>query len=132
MAEALLRHVSSGVVWAESAGLEPGAQNPLAVEVMREIGIDIRGRETKSVFQLYQAGRLFDYVITVCDEASAQRCPVFPGITKRLHWSFEDPASFTGSWPQRLEQTRRVRDEIQAKVEALCAEIGALGQAHTA
>jgi arsenate reductase (thioredoxin) len=109
------------------AGLEPGVLNPLAVEVMRETGIDISRHETKSVLDFFKQGKLYRYVITVCDETAAESCPIFPGITTRLHWSFTDPAMFTGSLEERREKTRRVRDEIKAKVEAFIAEVGNAG-----
>jgi arsenate reductase (thioredoxin) len=122
MAEAYLTALGGERYEAYSAGLEPGVLNPLAVEVMREAGIDISRNETKSVFDFFRQGNLYRYVITVCDETAAESCPVFPGITTRLHWSFADPAMFTGSSEERLEKTRRVRDEIRAKVEAFIAE----------
>jgi arsenate reductase (thioredoxin) len=125
MAEAFLAALGGDRFEASSAGLEPGVLNPLAVEVMREAGIDISGNETKSVFDFFRQGNLYRYVITVCDETAAESCPVFPGITTRLHWSFADPAAFTGSREERLEKTRRVRDEIREKVEAFIAETGA-------
>jgi arsenate reductase len=119
MAEAFLNKLAGHKFEAESAGLEPGELNPLAVEVMREVGIDISRNKIKSAFDLYQRGELFSYVITVCDEKAAQRCPVFPGLlTKTINWSIEDPASFTGTLEEKLEKTRRVRDTIKAKVEA--------------
>jgi arsenate reductase (thioredoxin) len=124
MAEALTSQRCGTEVHAYSAGLEPGTINPLAVAVMQEIGVDLSLTQTKSVFDMYRAGMLFNYVVTVCDEASAERCPVFPGITKRLHWSFRDPAAFEGTQGDRLAQTRAVRDEIKAKVEELCELIG--------
>ncbi|MDD5169702.1 MAG: arsenate reductase ArsC [Syntrophales bacterium] len=117
MAEALVNHLAGDRFHAESAGLEPGELNPLAVEVMQEIGIDISHNQTKSVFDFYKKGALFDYVITVCDEANAERCPVFPGIAKRIHWSFTDPSSLTGTDAERLAQTRIIRDEIKRTIE---------------
>jgi arsenate reductase len=117
MAEAWLKHLYGGRFEAESAGLEPGALNPMAVQAMREVGIDISGNRTQAVFDLVKAGRLYAYAITVCDEAGAERCPVFAGITKREHWSFPDPAAFAGSDEERLAQTRRVRDAIRIRVE---------------
>lgn len=117
MAEAFLNTLAGDRFSASSAGLEPGALNPLAVEVMKEVGIDISRNITKSVFDLYTSGALFAYVIAVCDAEAAQRCPTFPGITRTLVWSFPDPASFTGSWEERLARTRQVRDAIRAKVE---------------
>lgn len=122
IAEAYVRQECGDLVSATSAGIEPGELNPLAVEVMKEDGIDISLKTTKSVFDLYKSGELFHYVITVCDEASAERCPVFPGITTRLHWSFADPATFTGDRDERLELMRHVRDEIKAKIQQWCAK----------
>ncbi|MBN1614652.1 MAG: arsenate reductase ArsC, partial [Deltaproteobacteria bacterium] len=97
MAEAWLNHSCGDLFEAKSAGLEAGTLNPFAVEAMKEAGIDISHNETKAVFDLIKSGELFSYVITVCDETSAEKCPVFPGITKRLHWSFADPSSLSGT-----------------------------------
>ncbi|MBF0318334.1 MAG: arsenate reductase ArsC [Nitrospirae bacterium] len=117
MAEALLRKLGGGRFEAESAGLEPGVLNPLAVEALRETGIDISAKKTQSVEGLINTGSTYDYVITVCDGASAERCPVFPGGGKRLHWSFDDPSGFTGTFDERLDKTRAVRDDIQRKIQ---------------
>ena len=117
MAEALLKSLAPDRFDAESGGLEPGTLNPLAVEAMRELGIDISDNRTKKVFEFIRQGTLFAYVITVCDETSAEACPIFPGVTKRLHWSFDDPSSFTGTHEERLAKTRDVRDRIKAKLE---------------
>lgn len=123
MAEAFLNRRCPEDFIAESAGLEPGTVNPLAIAAMREVGIDISTNDTKSTFDLLQRGRQYSYVITVCDETSAERCPVFPGGARRLHWSFPDPATLPGSWEERLAQTRLIRDQISAKIDAWCAEI---------
>jgi len=124
MAEALLNHLAGERFEAESAGLEPGVLNPLAVSVMKEIGIDISQNKTKSVFDLFKRGELFSYVITVCDAASAEACPIFPGLlSKIIHWSFEDPYSFTGTLEEKLEKTRRVRDAIKEKIEEWLKEL---------
>ena len=123
MAEALLRHVGGDLFDVESAGLEPGKLNPLAVEAMAEMGIDISGNPTKKVFDFFKEGRMFHFVITVCDEASAERCPIFPGITTRLHWSFEDPSSFQGTPEEKLAKTISVREEIRKKVTAFASEV---------
>ena len=120
MAEALLSQMCGAAFEAESAGLEPGILNPLAVEALREIGIDIARKVTRAIADVVQAGTRFDYVITVCDESSAARCPIFPGGTTRLHWNLPDPAKFQGGWKERLEQTRKVRDEIKSKIEGFC------------
>src|SRR5262245_8602612 len=115
MAEAFMNDICGEAFEAESAGLEPGTLNSIVVEAMQEIGIDISGNKTKSVFDMFKSGKLFHYAITVCDETSAERCPIFPGITKRLHWSFPDPSSFQGSHDEKLAKTREVRDTIKAK-----------------
>lgn len=120
MAEALLNQMCGDLFEAQSAGLEPGTLNPLAVAAMREIGIDISGNQTRSVADVVKTGQRFDYVITVCDESSAEQCPIFPGGGERVHWNFPDPAKFTGSWDERLEQTREVRDSIESKIEEFC------------
>jgi arsenate reductase (thioredoxin) len=116
MAEAFLRQFAGDRFEVESAGLEPGRLHPLAVQAMQQAGIDISGARTQSVFELFKTGRRFQYVISVCDEASAERCPVFPGVTTRLNWSFDDPSAFPGSDADRLRATIRVRDQIRDRV----------------
>ena len=123
MAEALLNNIAGDFFQAESAGLEPGELNPLAVQTMLEIGIDISGRKTKSVFDYLKEGRTFNFVITVCDESQSERCPIFPGRSNRLHWSFPDPAALTGTEKEKLEQTREIRNSIEAKIIQFCEEI---------
>ena len=123
MAEAFLKQIAGNRFEIESAGLEPGRLNPLAVEVMKEIGIDISGNRTKSAFDFFKEGKLYTYVITVCDETSAEQCPFFPGITTRLHWSFADPSGFTGTQEEKLEKTRQVREAIREKIESWLKEI---------
>ena len=122
MAEAFLKKYGDDIFEVESAGLEPAAINPNVVEVMGEVGIDLRQKATKDVFDLFRKGRMFNIVVTVCDQASAQRCPILPGMTKRLAWSFPDPASFTGSREEVLQKTREVRDEIEEKIKAFAKE----------
>jgi len=117
MAEALLNHLAGDRFAAESAGLEPGVLNPLAVGAMKEMGIDISANKTQSVFDVFLSNRLFSYVITVCDEASAERCPIFPGVTKRLHWSFRDPAALQGTYETRLKEAVIIRDQIRTRIE---------------
>jgi arsenate reductase len=122
MAEALLNTLGADRFEAESAGLEPGTLNPLAVEAMKEIGIDISRNSTKGVFDFIRQGRLFHYVITVCDETSGQRCPVFPGHAKRLHWDFPDPSALEGTHEKKLKETEKIRDAIKAKIETWIRE----------
>ncbi len=121
MAEAFLNQLAGERFKAESAGLEPAELNPLAVEVMREVGIDISNNQAKKVFDLYKQNRLYDYVIPVCEEA-AERCPTFPGHATVLRWSLENPESFTGSYQERLAKTRRVRDQARKEIEKFIAE----------
>ena len=109
MAEGLLRQMGGDRFEVFSAGVSPTRVRPEAIEVMKEIGIDISNHHSKSVEQF--SGQEFDYVITVCDNANKQ-CPVFPGRTQRLHWSFDDPAAVEGDEDARLAVFRRVRDEI--------------------
>ena len=122
MAAAYLQQMGGDRFEVESAGLEPGKLNPLAVAAMRDAGIDISGNGTQSVFDLFKSGRRFQFVISVCDAASAERCPIFPGVTTRLNWNFADPSAFTGSEAERLQKTIAVRDEIRARVRTWVAE----------
>lgn len=124
IAEAFLNALAGDEFEAESAGFEPEEINPLAVKAMAEIGIDISSHKPKAVFDLIKKGSFYAYVITVCDESSAERCPIFPGVTRRIHWSFEDPAGFAGSEEEKLAKTRIIRDEIKMKVEDFIAEYG--------
>lgn len=122
MAAALLNKRCGEFFEAESAGLEPGKLNPMAVDVLHEIGIDVSRNKTRAVFDVFKSGQLFAYVITVCAESEAKGCPIFPGVTTRLHWTFPDPSKFTGTPEEKLEQTRRVRDKIDSQVRDFCAE----------
>jgi arsenate reductase len=125
MAEAWLNYLCGEFFEAQSAGLEPGTLNPLAVKVMSEVGIDISHKKTQAVFDAVESRQLFTYVITVCDESSAERCPIFTGPAKRLHWSFLDPSQVTGTAEEKLARVREIRDAIRAKVENWCAEVTA-------
>ena len=113
MAEGLLRHDSGGDFEVASAGVEASFVRPQAIKVMSEIGIDISNHHSKSVEEFL--GQEFDYVITVCDNAN-ERCPVFTGNVKRIHWSLDDPAAVTGEEEVKLETFRRVRDEIRERL----------------
>jgi arsenate reductase len=123
MAEAFLNQICGDQFEALSAGLEPGSLNPFVVEAMQELGIDISANKTKAVFDIFKSGLLINYAITVCDETSAERCPIFPGITKRLHWSFPDPSALQGTHEEKLARTREIRDEIKARIEQWCDEV---------
>ena len=118
MAEGLLRHMAGDRFEVASAGVSPTKVRPEATEVMREIGIDISQQRSKAVDDFID--REFDYVITVCDNANEQ-CPVFPGTTNRIHWSFDDPAAVEGDELARLAVFRRVRDEILHRLQLFVA-----------
>jgi arsenate reductase (thioredoxin) len=122
MAAAVLNKMCGEFFEAHSAGLEPGVLNPLAVEVLQEIGIDISRNKTQAVFDVFVSGQLFPFVITVCSETEAKGCPIFPGVTTRLHWPFPDPSKLTGKWEEKLEGTREILKEIEEKVQQFCDE----------
>jgi arsenate reductase len=124
MAEAWLNHLCSERFLAESAGITPArAVNPQVVKVMQESDIDISGKIPRSVFDVYKSGEMFSYIITVCDQASAEQCPVFLGLIKQLHWSFPDPSKITGTEDEILEEVRRIRDSIRDKILSWCGEV---------
>lgn len=123
MAEAFLNELGGDRFEAKSAGIEPGILNPYVVEVMKEIGMDISGNEVKEVFDFVKKGALFNYAITVCDEGSAERCPIFPGNAVRMHWGFPDPSAVQGSDEEKLRAIRKIRDDIKAKVESFVSSI---------
>ncbi|HAM38082.1 MAG TPA: arsenate reductase ArsC [Elusimicrobia bacterium] len=114
MAEAFLNKLAGDKFEAKSAGITPGQLNPIVVEVMKEIGIDISGNKTKGVKEFIDKGDVFDYVITVCDESG---CPLFPVKAEQLHWSFSDPSGFTGIDNEKKIKTREVREQIKARIE---------------
>ena len=102
MGAALLNKTCGEFFEAQSAGLEPGTINPLVIDVLQEIGIDISKSGTQRVFDTWKSGQMFQFVITVCNEAEAESCPIFPSVTTRLHWPFDDPSKFTGTHEERL------------------------------
>ncbi|MFM9903512.1 MAG: arsenate reductase ArsC [Pyrinomonadaceae bacterium] len=113
MAEGLLRHQAGDKFDVTSAGTVASFVRPQAIEVMKEIGIDISGHRSKCLDEFL--GTSFDYIITVCDNAN-QTCPVFPGKATRIHYSFDDPAEAKGTDDEILQVFRRVRDEIRDKL----------------
>ena len=123
MAEAFLHQSCGDKFEAQSAGLEPGVLNPIVVEVMREAGLDIGSNKTKAVAEFLKSAENFSSVITVCDEAGAERCPIFLGGATRLHWSFPDPSQFHGTHEQKLVRTRQIRDLISQRVRQWCDEV---------
>ena len=117
MAEAFLRKYASDRFEGHSAGLEPKSINPLTIQVMHEVGMDISGHTSKGV-DTYLGKVLFQYLITLCDDAE-KNCPTtWPGVNTRLHWSFENPAAFIGTQEEKLAKFRQVRNQIEQKVKA--------------
>ena len=119
MAEAFLRNMAGDQFDVYSAGLESTQIDPLAVKVMNEIGIDM-SEQVSTKLDDYLTER-FSYLITVCDRAN-RLCPIFPGVSIRENWPFDDPGAAKGSEEDRLPVYRRVRDEIKKKIEAFLAK----------
>ena len=120
MAEAFLRKYGGENFEAHSAGLKPAGMNPFTVKVMQEVGIDVSGQQSKGV-EVYLGKVLFQNLITVCDDAD-KNCPTtWPGISKREHWSFQDPAAFEGPDDEKLARFRKIRDQIEAKIKSWVA-----------
>ena len=122
IAAALLNETCGEFFDAHSAGLEPGTINPLVMEALLERGIDISNNTTQRVFDVWTSGQIFQFVVTVCSEAEAEGCPIFAGVTTRLHWPFDDPSKLMGTHEDRLAGTRRIRDQIRAKIDSFCEE----------
>jgi len=116
MAEAYLKHIAGDRFEVYSAGLEPGNLNPTVVEAMQLEGIDISGNKTKSVNEFIDGHIAFDFVVTVCDETAAERCPYFPGQGKRFHWGFKDPSALAGNDEDKFQATIEIRDQIKTKI----------------
>lgn len=124
-AEAYLKRLGGALLTVESAGLEPGPLNPYVVRALQEDGIDISGTRTQSVFDLYRAGRQYSHVITICSKEAAERCPIFPGTHEKLFWPFPDPASFTGTDGEIMENVRQLRDAIRERVSRFVKDASA-------
>ena len=118
IAEAYLRRMLGESIFVESAGLEPGELNPYVIRVLAEQGIDIRSKQPRSVFDLYRAGHLYDYVITVCSRKTEEMCPAFPGSAIRFNWPFEDPQTYTGSDAEIMRRVRALAATIEEKIAA--------------
>ena len=117
MAEEYLRSIAGDHFEVESAGLDPGEINPYVIEVLKEEGINISSKKTQGVMDLYRAGKVYHYVITVCDRETEEQCPIFPGTHERMLWPFPDPSVFHGSQEEILQQTREVSRAIKKRVE---------------
>ena len=123
LAEAFLRKYASDRFEAHSAGLKPAGVNPFTIQVLQEVGIDISDQTSKGV-DAYLGKVLFQYLVTVCDDAE-KNCPtVWPGVNTRLHWSFEDPAAYDGTNEEKLEKFRQIRDLIEEKIKNWLGEQG--------
>ena len=120
MAEGFLRAIAGDRFEVASAGTEATRVHPLAIRAMGEMGIDVSGHTSKTIDAFL--GQPWDYVITVCDSAN-QRCPIFPALTTRLHWSFDDPSQAAGTGEERLDTFRRVRNEISARIRQWLADL---------
>ena len=118
MTEEFIRQAAGDRAEVTSAGIEPGKLNPVVVELLKEDGIDIEGKQTRSVFDLHRKGEQFDYVIAVCDKEAAERCPIFPAEKERLHWPFPDPSKATGTMEEKLAYVRPIRDQIREKARS--------------
>ena len=125
MAEAYFRKLGGDIFEVESAGLEPGKLNPFVVRGLQEDGIDISGKKTQDVFALFKAGRTYRDVVTVCSREAAERCPIFPGRSEKLHWPFPDPSTFTGTDEEIMARVRDVRDAIREKVRGFVESVRA-------
>lgn len=123
MGEAFLRHMAGDRFEAHSAGLEAGKLNPLVARSMAEKGIDLSGHYAKTAASYLERGERFDYVITVCDETNAERCPLFPGAHRRIHWSFPDPSALAGGDDEKLAGIRPIRDAIEARLREWIATV---------
>jgi arsenate reductase len=121
MAEAYLKKLGGAEFEVQSAGFEPTGINPLVVEVMHEDGIDLSAKGTQSVFDLFKQGRVFTHVVTVCDDSQESKCPIYPGMTHRLHLPFPDPGQLTGSQEEQLHQARKIRDAIKDAIHEFIA-----------
>jgi arsenate reductase len=123
MAESFLNALGHGRFEAESAGLERRDINPIVVEVMKEIGFDLSHKKSNSVLEFFKQGRLYHHVIFVCDKSTEEQCPIFPGLGKRHSWPFQDPAKVEGTLEEKVEQTRKIRDEIKVRIERWIEEV---------
>jgi len=116
IAETFLKAIGSEWFEVESAGFNPKPIDPYVIEVMKEVGYDLSNNTSDSVMQFFKEGRLYNYVITVCDESIENECPVFPGIARRLHWPFPDPKKVSGTNAEKLRKVRSIRDDIRRQI----------------
>ncbi len=122
MAEAWLREIAGDRFEVESAGLEPGTIKPVVIDALREVNIDLSQKATQTVSDVHQSGRLFHYVIALCDRDKAERCPTFPGNSERLHWDIPERPKSPQTKEQQMAHVKAVRDLIKSRVETWVAE----------
>ncbi len=116
MCEAFVRHYADDRFAAYSSGIEAGHLNPLVVQAMEEIGISMQGHYAKPAQDFADGHEAFDYVVTVCDESNAERCPIFPATGEPSHWPFPDPSALSGTDAEKLAGIRIIRDAIQQTI----------------
>lgn len=117
IAQALLKKYGGNLFEVESAGFEPSSLNPLAIDILKnEENIDISNNQTNEVFDFFRQGKHFNFVIAVCDEGNAQKCPIFPGLNYRLHWSFPDPSLLQGDENEKYQQIKEIYISIKQEV----------------
>ena len=117
IAAAYLKQLAPDRFEVKSAGLDPAdSVHPLVIDVMKEEGVDLSQNTPQSAFDLFKKGELFTHVITVCDAETDSNCPVFPGITTRLNWPFENPEDAQGSDQEKRDQVRMIRNQIKQAI----------------
>ncbi|WP_370574247.1 arsenate reductase ArsC [Methanomethylovorans sp.] len=122
IAEEYLRRIEGDRFEVESAGLKPSSINPLVVEVMKEEGFDLRRKKTQAAWDLFRQGKLYSFVITVCDRKHEEECPIFPRPFVQMNWPFPDPETFTGTDEEKMQQMRELRDSIKERIEQFVEE----------
>ena len=122
MAEEFLKQLGKDKFEVESAGYEPTEINPLVIQAMKEEGIDLTGKRTQSVFNLFKAHKLYNYIITVCNREKEPDCPVFPGQIRKIQWELENPEDFKGTEKEKMEMVRELRDKIKYIVQRFIDE----------
>lgn len=123
VAQAIMSHKYGDQFEVESAGLNVTQIHPLAIEAMRDYGIDISQNTVDSVFDYYKEGRLYSYVITVCSRENEKECPIFPGIKMRLNWDLENPEYYTGTDEEKSDRARNLVYEIEKRIDELVSEV---------
>lgn len=122
VAEEYLNRIGGDRFEAESAGYSPEGMHPLIEQVMKEDGFDLSGKKTQSAWDLFKEGKMFNYIITVCNRAHEEECPLFPKPFTQLNWPYPDPGSFEGTEEEKLEQARELRDSIKKRIEQFVEE----------